>query len=131
MSFILNGDLLPVDKALYFARVREAVELDPAAVGQIKVCRAVLENRLAARGVIYGSRTGMGKSTAPETVRATIASCINADARGRSVGRSEPSLTSLGMPNCGGVPAIYQHSRCSRGPMGRQTCSSGSPLRIH
>jgi hypothetical protein len=128
VSFILNGDLLPVHKALYFARVRVTVELDPAAVGQIKVCRAVVENGLAPRGVIYGSRIGTGKSTAPETARATIASCINVDVHGRFVRRSEASMTSPGMPSCRGAPAMYQHSHCSRGPWVDRTVPQDHPL---
>ncbi len=121
MSIILNGDSLTVEKAVRMARVGEAVELDAAALERIKVCGAMLEEKLAAREVMYGTNTGIGEFSeivlddeqvekfqkflvdnhsagigepAPlETVRAAVAGRINVHAHGHSGVQPEIPLT--------------------------------------
>ena len=52
MTIILDGGSLTVEKLVRIAREGEKVELDPAAVERIRVCRAMLEDKIKAREVI-------------------------------------------------------------------------------
>ena len=61
MTIILDGSSLTVEKLVRIAREGEQVELDPAAVERIKVCRAMLEEKIAAREIMYGTNTGIGE----------------------------------------------------------------------
>lgn len=156
MSIVLNDDSLTVEKVVHIARAGEAVELDPAALERIKVCRAMLEEKLAARAVMYGTNTGIGEfaeivldddqvekfqkflvynhsagigEPAPlETVRAAIAGRINVHAHGHSGVPPEIPLTLVEMLNRDVTPVMCQNPRCSRGSLGRQLCSSESPM---
>ncbi|MGO8684338.1 MAG: HAL/PAL/TAL family ammonia-lyase [Thermoleophilia bacterium] len=141
MSVILNGESLTVEKLVRIARAGEAVELDPAALERIKVCRAMVEEKLAAREVMYGTNTGIGEFSeivldddqvekfqkflvynhsagigepAPlETVRAAMAGRINVHARGHSGVRPEIPLTLVEMLNRGVTPVM-----CQKGSVG-------------
>src|SRR5512142_2405465 len=61
MSITLDGSSLTIDRLVRIARHGEKVELDKAAVDRIKVCRAMLEEKLAAREIMYGTNTGIGE----------------------------------------------------------------------
>ncbi len=47
MTIILDGSSLTIDKLVAIARYGEKVELAPEALERIKVCRAMLEDKLA------------------------------------------------------------------------------------
>src|SRR5512135_1715732 len=61
MAIILDGSSLSIEKLMRIARNGEKVELDPAALARIKVCRAMLEEKLAAKETMYGTNTGIGE----------------------------------------------------------------------
>jgi histidine ammonia-lyase len=141
VAIILDGSSLTVDKLVAIARHGETVELDPAAVERIRVCRSILEEKLAARETMYGTNTGIGEFSevvlsdeqvqqfqryliynhaagigepAPEeVVRGAMASRINVHARGHSGNRPEITLTLLEMLNKGVTPVM-----CQRGSVG-------------
>jgi len=62
MAIVLDGSSLTIESLVRIARFGEGVELAPAALARIKVCRAMLEDKLAAREVMYGTNTGIGES---------------------------------------------------------------------
>jgi histidine ammonia-lyase len=141
MSIILDGGSLTVEKLVRIARDRERVELDPAAIERIKVCRAMLEEKLAAREIMYGTNTGIGEFSeviltdeqvklfqrslvynhaagigepAPEeVVRAAMAARVNVHAHGNSGNRPEITLTLVEMLNRGVTPVM-----CQKGSVG-------------
>ena len=53
MTIILDGSSLTVDKLVAIARHGEQVQLDPAAAERINVCRAMLEEKITAREIMY------------------------------------------------------------------------------
>jgi histidine ammonia-lyase len=61
MSVVLDGSSLTIDALVRVARHREKVELHPAAVERIKVCRTMLEEKLRAHEIMYGTNTGIGE----------------------------------------------------------------------
>src|SRR4030067_1745844 len=61
MSIILDGSNLTVEKLVQIARYKEKVELSNPALERIKVCRKMLEDKLAAREIMYGVNTGIGE----------------------------------------------------------------------
>ena len=61
MTIILDGSSLTVEKLVRIAREGELVELDPAALERIKACRAMLEEKIVAREIMYGTNTGIGE----------------------------------------------------------------------
>ena len=61
MTITLDGGSLTVEKLVRIAREGEKVELDPAAVERIGVCRAMLEDKIKAREIMYGTNTGIGE----------------------------------------------------------------------
>ena len=61
MTITLDGSSLTVEKLVRIARDGEQVELDPAALERIKVCRAMLEEKITAREIMYGTNTGIGE----------------------------------------------------------------------
>ena len=61
MTIVLDGSSLSVEKLVAIARFGEKVELAPAALERIKVCRAMLEEKLAADETMYGTNTGIGE----------------------------------------------------------------------
>ncbi len=141
MAVVLDGSNLTVEKLVSIARHGEAVELAPAAVERIKVCRAMLEEKLAAREVMYGTNTGIGEFSeklltddqvkefqryliynhaagigdpAPiEHVRAALAGRINVHAHGNSGCRPEITLTLVALLNKGVTPVV-----CQKGSVG-------------
>jgi hypothetical protein len=61
MTITLDGSSLSIEKLVAIARHGEKVELAPAALERIKVCRAMLEEKLANKEVMYGTNTGIGE----------------------------------------------------------------------
>jgi histidine ammonia-lyase len=141
MSIVLDGTSLSIERLVRIARFNEPVELDPAALTRIKACRAMLEEKLAAHEIMYGTNTGIGEFSevvlddeqvrqfqrwlvynhaagigdpAPiETVRAALAGRINVHAHGNSGCRPEITLTLVEMLNRGVTPVV-----CQRGSVG-------------
>ena len=61
MTITLDGSSLTIEKVVAIARHNETVKLAPEALERIKVCRAMLEEKLANREVMYGTNTGIGE----------------------------------------------------------------------
>lgn len=141
MTITLDGSSLTIEKVVAIARFNEKVELAPAALERIKICRAMLEEKLAAREIMYGTNTGIGEFSekilnddqvkefqkyliynhaagigdpAPiEHVRAALAGRINVHAHGNSGCRPEITLTLVEMLNKGVTPVV-----CQKGSVG-------------
>src|SRR5512143_2536796 len=141
MTITLNGSSLTIEKLVAIARDNEKVELAPEALERIKVCRAMLEEKLAKKEVMYGTNTGIGEFSetmlsdeqvkefqkyliynhaagigepAPiEYVRAALAGRINVHAHGNSGCRPEITLTLVEMLNKGVTPVV-----CQKGSVG-------------
>src|SRR3972149_4875402 len=141
MPITLDGSSLTIEKLVAIARGNEKVELDPAALGRIKVCRTMLEEKLANREIMYGTNTGIGEFSevllsdeqvkefqkyliynhaagigepAPvEYVRGALAGRINVHAHGNSGCRAEITLTLVEMLNRGVTPVV-----CTKGSVG-------------
>lgn len=141
MTINLSGSDLTVEKLVRIARHNERVELDPGALQRIKVCRAMLEEKIKAHEIMYGVNTGIGEFSevvlndeqvkqfqrfliynhaagigdpAPEEqVRAAMASRINVHAHGNSGCRPEITLTLIEMLNKGVTPVV-----CQKGSVG-------------
>lgn len=141
MTITLTGSELTVEKLVAIARFNEKVELAPEALERIKVCRAMLEEKLAAKEIMYGTNTGIGEFSekilnddqvkdfqkylvynhaagigdpAPvEHVRAALAGRINVHAHGNSGCRPEITLTLVEMLNKGVTPVV-----CQKGSVG-------------
>ncbi len=141
MTIILDGSSLTVEKLVAIARYNEKVELAPEALERIKICRVMLEDKLAKKEVMYGTNTGIGEFSetmlsdqqvlefqrylvynhaagigdpAPiEHVRAALAGRINVHAHGNSGCRPEITLTYVEMLNKGVTPVV-----CQKGSVG-------------
>jgi histidine ammonia-lyase len=141
MTIILDGSSLTVEKLVAIARFNEKVELAPEALERIKICRAMLEDKLAKKEVMYGTNTGIGEFSetmlndeqvkefqrylvynhaagigdpAPvEHVRAALAGRINVHAHGNSGCRPDITLTYVEMLNKGVTPVV-----CQKGSVG-------------
>ena len=61
MSIVLDGSNLTIEKLVQIARHKEKVELSSQALERIKVCRKMLEEKLAAKEIMYGTNTGIGE----------------------------------------------------------------------
>jgi histidine ammonia-lyase len=136
MTVTLDGSSLTIEDLVRIAREGERVELDPAALQRIADCRAMLEDKLAAREIMYGTNTGIGEFSevvlsdeqveqfqrflvynhaagigppaSEDVVRAAIAGRINVHARGYSGCRPEIPLTFVEMLNRGVTPVVAQ-----------------------
>src|SRR3990172_11486303 len=141
MTIVLDGSGLTIDKLVRIAREGERVELAPAALERIRVCRAMLEEKIQAREIMYGVNTGIGEFSevvltdeqveqfqryliynhaagigepAPiEHVRGAMAGRINVHAHGNSGCRPEITLTLMAMLNKGVTPVV-----CQKGSVG-------------
>jgi len=141
MTIILNGSSLTVEKLVGIARSVEKVELSPAALDRIRVCRLMLEEKIKAREIMYGVNTGIGEFSEVvltdeqveqfqryliynhaaglgeplpiEYVRAAMVGRINVHAHGNSGCRSEIPLTFVEMLNKGVTPVV-----CQKGSVG-------------
>ncbi|HSP06707.1 MAG TPA: aromatic amino acid ammonia-lyase, partial [Acidobacteriota bacterium] len=149
MSIILSGSGLTIEKLKSIARDGEKVDLHPDALTRIKKCRSVLDEKVAAREIMYGVNTGIGEFSeivlsdeqvrqfqtyliynhaagigdpAPiEFVRGALASRINVHARGYSACRPEITLAMVEMLNRGVTPVV-----CQKGSVG--ACGDLAPM---
>ena len=149
MPITLDGSSLSIEKLVAIARNGEKVELAPAALERIKVCRAMLEEKLAAHETMYGTNTGIGEFSEKiltdeqvkefqkyliynhaagigdpvpaEQVRAALAGRINVHAHGNSGCRPEITLTLVEMLNQGVTPVV-----CNKGSVG--ACGDLAPM---
>jgi histidine ammonia-lyase len=141
MPLVLDGNSLTIEKVVRIARNGEKVELDPKALERIKVCRVMLEDKLKAHEIMYGTNTGIGEFSevvlddeqvkqfqrfliynhaagigdpiAIESIRASIAGRINVHAHGNSGCRPEITLTLIDLLNKGVTPVV-----CQKGSVG-------------
>ena len=141
MAIVLDGSNLTIERLVRIARGGEQVALDPAAVDRIRVCRTMLEQKLAAREIMYGTNTGIGEFSEKvlsdeqvkdfqrylvynhaagigdpcpiEHVRAALAGRVNVHAHGNSGCRPEITLTMVEMLNKGVTPVV-----CRKGSVG-------------
>jgi histidine ammonia-lyase len=149
MAIILDGSSLSIEKLVAIARHGEKVEVHPQALERIRVCRAMLEEKLQAHEIMYGTNTGIGEFSevvlndeqvqqfqryliynhaagigepAPiEHVRGAMASRINVHVRGHSGCRPEITLTLADMLNKGVTPVV-----CQKGSVG--ACGDLAPM---
>lgn len=141
MPITLDGSSLTVEKLNAIARDNEKVELAPEALNRIKVCRAMLEEKLANNEIMYGTNTGIGEFSEKilndaqvkefqkfliynhaagigeplpiPFVRAALAGRVNVHAHGNSGCRPEITLTFVEMLNKGVTPVV-----CAKGSVG-------------
>lgn len=134
MTIILDGSSLTVEKLVAVARHNEKVELDSQALERIKTCRAMLEEKLANKEIMYGTNTGIGEFSEKilndeqvkefqkyliynhaagigeplpiEYVRGALVGRINVHAHGNSGCRPEITLTLVEMLNKGVTPVV-------------------------
>jgi histidine ammonia-lyase len=149
MSIKLDGSSLTIDKLERIARHDEKVELHGEALERIRACRAMLEEKIEAREIMYGVNTGIGELSevvltdeqvrefqryliynhaagigepAPiEYVRAAMAGRINVHAHGNSGCRPEITLALVEMLNQGVTPVV-----CQKGSVG--ACGDLAPM---
>ena len=149
MPITLDGTSLTIEKLVLIARNGEEVALAPAALERIKICRAMLEEKLAAHETMYGTNTGIGEFSEKvlsdeqvkefqkyliynhaagigdplpvEQVRAALAGRVNVHAHGNSGCRPEITLTLVGMLNQGVTPVV-----CNKGSVG--ACGDLAPM---
>jgi histidine ammonia-lyase len=149
MTIVLDGSNLNLEKLVRIARNGEKVELHPEAVGRINACRAMLEEKLKAHEIMYGTNTGIGEFSeivlndeqvlqfqryliynhaagigdpAPiEYIRAAMAGRINVHAHGNSGCRLEITQTLVDMLNKGVTPVV-----CQKGSVG--ACGDLAPM---
>ena len=149
MAIILDGSNLTVEKLVRIARYGEKVELSPEAIDRIKVCREMVERKIAAREIMYGINTGIGEFSEViltdeqieqfqkwlifnhaagigepmpiEYVRGAMASRVNVLAHGMSGCRLEIVQTFVEMLNKGVTPVV-----CRKGSVG--ACGDLAPM---
>lgn len=149
MTIVLDGTNLTVDALVRIARHGERVELHPDSLEKIKACRAMLEEKIQAREIMYGINTGIGEFSEIvlsddqvkdfqryliynhaagigdpmpiEHVRGAMASRVNVHAHGNSGCRPEITLTLVEMLNKGVTPYV-----CQKGSVG--ACGDLAPM---
>jgi histidine ammonia-lyase len=149
VTIALDGSNLTIDTLLRIARQGERVELHPDALERIKTCRAMLEDKLRAKEIMYGTNTGIGEFSEKilsddqvlqfqryliynhaagigeplpiEVVRGAMAGRINVHAHGNSGCRPEITQTFVELLNRGVTPVV-----CEKGSVG--ACGDLSPM---
>jgi histidine ammonia-lyase len=149
MTIVLEGSGLTIDSLVRIARFGEKVALSSAALERIKTCRAMLEEKLKAREIMYGTNTGIGEFSEVlltdeqvmqfqryliynhaagigeplqlEAVRGAMTGRINVHAHGNSGCRPEITLTLVEMLNRGVTPVV-----CQKGSVG--ACGDLAPM---
>ncbi|MDI7269560.1 MAG: aromatic amino acid ammonia-lyase [Myxococcota bacterium] len=149
MTLCITGKGLTIDDVVAVARRGAKVELASDAVGRIERGRAFLEERLAAREIMYGTNTGigefsevvldddqvkqfqrylvynhaagMGEPFPEEIVRAAMVSRISVHALGYSGCRPVITGTLVEMLNRGVTPVV-----CTKGSVG--ACGDLAPM---
>jgi histidine ammonia-lyase len=141
MSVVLDGSGLTVETLVRIARHGEKVALSDDAIERIRGCRAMLEEKIAAREIMYGINTGIGEFSeivlddeqlkdfqkyliynhsagigdpaSIEDVRGAMTSRINVHAHGQSGCRLEITRTLVELLNKGVTPYV-----CQKGSVG-------------
>jgi len=141
MTIALDGSSLTIEKLVSIARNGEKVDLVPVALERIKICRTMVEEKLAKKEIMYGTNTGIGEFSEKiltdeevkefqkyliynhaagigdpvpvEQVRAALAGRINVHAHGNSGCRPEITLTLVDLLNKGVTPVV-----CNKGSVG-------------
>lgn len=141
MAIIITGKDLTIEDVVAVSRHNEKVELHPEALERIKRCRAMLEEKIVAREIMYGVNTGIGEFSEvvlnddqvkdfqryliynhaagigdpmPEDwVRGAMLGRVNVHAHGNSGCRPEITLTLIEMLNRGVTPYV-----CQKGSVG-------------
>jgi len=141
MTYVITGYELTVEDVVNVARHNKKVELHEDAIEKIKVCRRMVEDKIAKNETMYGINTGIGEFSevklneqeikdfqkfliynhaagigdpAPiEYVRGAMLGRINVHAKGHSGIRPEITLTLVEMLNKGVTPFI-----CQKGSVG-------------
>jgi histidine ammonia-lyase len=149
MAIVLSGSGLTIEKLIKISRYNEKVELSADALERIKKCRAMLEQKIVAREIMYGVNTGIGEFSevvltddqikdfqkyliynhaagigdpAPiEYIRGAMTSRINVLAKGNSGCRPEIAQTLVEMLNKGVTPYV-----CQKGSVG--ACGDLAPM---
>ncbi|MCF8352313.1 MAG: aromatic amino acid ammonia-lyase [Bacteroidales bacterium] len=149
MTYIIKGSNLTIEDVVKVARHNEKVELHPEALGRIKKCRAMLEDKIQAGEIMYGVNTGIGEFSEVvlndeqvkdfqkyliynhaagigdpmpiEHVRAAMLGRINVHAHGNSGCRPEITQTLVEMLNKGVTPWV-----CEKGSVG--ACGDLAPM---
>ncbi len=149
MSLVITGKGITINDVHAVARNREPVALHPDAVARITKCRAFIEQRIAAREIMYGVNTGIGEFSevvltdeqtaqfqkwlvynhaagigepCPEDwVRGAMLGRINVHAKGYSGCRPVITQTLVEMLNKGVTPVV-----CEKGSVG--ACGDLSPM---
>ncbi len=141
MTITMDGSSLTIEKLVRIARNNEKVELSHEALERIKTCRAMLEDKIQKREIMYGVNTGIGEFSEVvltdeqvqqfqryliynhaagigeplpiEYVRAAMAGRINVHAHGNSGCRPIITQTLIEMLNKGVTPVV-----CEKGSVG-------------
>jgi len=149
MPIPLDGLSLTIEKLVAIARNGEKVELAPAALERIKICRAMLEEKLTNKEIMYGTNTGIGEFSEKvlndeqvkefqkyliynhaagigepvpiEYVRGALAARVNVHAHGNSGNRPEITQAFVEMLNKGVTPVV-----CQKGSVG--ACGDLAPM---
>lgn len=149
MSIVIDGSNLTIEKVVAIARHGEKVELSAEAEARINRCRALLEEKIVAKEIMYGVNTGIGEFSevvlddeqikefqkyliynhaagigepAPiEHVRGAMAGRINVHAHGNSGCRINITKTLVEMLNKGVTPVV-----CVKGSVG--ACGDLAPM---
>lgn len=149
MTITITGKDLTVEHVEAVARRSEPVELHPDVPPRLERSRAFIEERLAAREIMYGVNTGIGEFSEVvlddeqvqqfqryliynhaagigeplpiEVVRAAMLLRINVHAKGCSAGRPVITQTLLEMLNKGVTPVV-----CQQGSVG--ACGDLAPM---
>ncbi|MGQ9707567.1 MAG: histidine ammonia-lyase [bacterium] len=149
MAVVLDGKNLRIEDLVRVARAGEPVELSAPARERINRCRRFVEDKIAARAVMYGITTGIGELSEviltpeqtrefqrylvyshsagcgeplpEEVVRAAICSRINVLANGNSGIRLKVVETLIALLNRGVTPVVFD-----RGSVG--ACGDLSPM---
>jgi histidine ammonia-lyase len=137
MAVTLDGKSLTIEKIVDVARNRETVDVAEEAWERIRKCRAMLDEKVEKREVMYGVTTGIGELSEvvltpeqtekfqrylvyshsagcgepfdEEAVRAAMTSRVNCHCKGFSGLRPLVDETFLGMLNKGVTPVVFQH----------------------
>ncbi|MBD3180527.1 MAG: phenylalanine ammonia-lyase [Candidatus Latescibacteria bacterium] len=149
MAIEINGSGLTVEKLVRIARDKEEVKLSEGSIERMKKCRAMLEEKIEAREIMYGVNTGIGEFSevvldddqirdfqkyliynhaagigepAPiEYVRGAMASRVNVLSHGNSGCRPVIAETFIEMLNRGVTPYV-----CQKGSVG--ACGDLAPM---
>ncbi len=61
MTIILDGHDLTIEKVAKVARENENISIHPEAMKKIEKCRALLEDKIKKKEIMYGVNTGIGE----------------------------------------------------------------------